>query len=166
MGREIRRVPANWQHPKGQMPYGYDYLPMHDQNYEDALAEWNEEHEQWIAGTHPDLVSGATTKEENDFEEWHGEAPDPRYYRPYKDEEGTWFQAYQTVSEGTPVTPAFATLQELEDWLVEKGECYGTKYNEKFSRQAAHNFCMAQWAPSFILDTATGTMAKGIQSCE
>jgi len=161
MGREIRKVPANWEHPKGQNPWGYDYLSMHDQNFEDALAEWNKGNAEWIAGTHSDLLDGTTTKEEYpDYQEYHGKAPDPEYYRPYKDEDCTHFQMYQTVSEGTPVTPVFATLQELEDYLVEVGECAGTRYNKKFSRTAAHAFCNSGWAPSAIV--MNGEMKTGV----
>jgi hypothetical protein len=164
MGREIRRVPANWQHPKGTMPYGYDYLPMHDRNYDDALAEWNRNNELWIAGTHPSLVEGRTTLAETPtFADWDGEAPDPAYYRPYKDDECTHFQMYQTVSEGSPVTPVFATLQELEDYLVETGEMAGTKYNQKYSREGAHAFCQSGWAPSMVYSPATG-IVSGVEA--
>jgi hypothetical protein len=162
MSREIRKVPANWKHPKGIMPYGYDYLPMHDENFEDALKEYKANKRLWNKKQHPDQLSGIAT--DSTFIDWFGEEPDPAYYRPYKDEEGVWFQAYQTVSEGTPVTPPFATLQELEDWLVENGECHGTEYEQKFSRQAAHNFCKDQWAPSMTL--GPDGIKIGIQNCE
>jgi hypothetical protein len=35
-----------------------------------------------------------------------------------QDKEATWFQAWETVTEGTPVTPPFATTDELVDYLA------------------------------------------------
>jgi hypothetical protein len=161
MGREIRRVPADWEHPKGMMRYGYDYLPMHDENFEDALKEYKVNKRLWNKKQHPDQLSGIATG--STFIDWFGEEPDPAYYRPYKDEEGVWFQAYQTVSEGTPVTPVFATLQELEDYLVDVGEMAGTKYNQKYSRSAAHAFCLEGFAVSFVVSSEHG-VESGVEA--
>lgn len=52
---------------------------------------------QWQAKTHEDYTS-----ERGDYWEWESNPPDRESYRPYKDEEGTWYQLYETVSEGTP----------------------------------------------------------------
>ena len=41
MGREIRRVPENWDHPETENRYGDLRLqPMYDEQYEDAAREW------------------------------------------------------------------------------------------------------------------------------
>jgi hypothetical protein len=37
MGREIRRVPANWEHPKDERDGGY--IPMYDDDFDAALAK-------------------------------------------------------------------------------------------------------------------------------
>lgn len=154
MGREIRRVPAGWEHPKETDPHdkrGMGYHPMRDQNYEQAMAEWINNHNKWLAGMHPSLINGDTTREETPyFADWDGNPPDVADYVKYKPEDCTHYQMYETVTEGTPVTPVFATLQELEDWLVEKGEMHGTRYEHRFSRQAAKGFCKDEWAPSMI----------------
>ena len=39
MGREIRRVPKGWEHPRDE---GGKYIPMFDQSYDDAAKEWLE----------------------------------------------------------------------------------------------------------------------------
>jgi hypothetical protein len=85
MSREIRKVPANWKHPKGMMPYGYDYLPMYDENFEDALKEYKANKRLWNKKQHPDQLSGIAT--DSTFIDWFGEEPNPAHYRPYKDEE-------------------------------------------------------------------------------
>jgi hypothetical protein len=47
--------------------------------------------------------------------------PDPAYYRPWKDDEATWYQVWETESEGTPISPPFATREELVEYLVNNG---------------------------------------------
>lgn len=60
------------------------------------------------------------------FVEWHGEAPDPEYYRPrWTADEATHYQLYETVSEGTPLSPPFASKAELVEYLVERGDGWG-----------------------------------------
>ena len=47
MGRELRRVPPNWEHPtKGpDCRYGRegDYQPMFDEHIDDAFSKWLED---------------------------------------------------------------------------------------------------------------------------
>jgi hypothetical protein len=67
------------------------------------------------------------------------------------DEDATWFQMYETVTEGTPCTPPFATKSELVDYLVSYGEMHGTEYERRYSRESAQAFVEDEWAPSMIL---------------
>ena len=39
MGREIRRVPPNWQHPTGD---NSNFIPLLDCTYQESMAEWQE----------------------------------------------------------------------------------------------------------------------------
>jgi len=41
------------------------------------------------------------------------------YYIP--DEQKTAFQIYENVTEGSPVSPVFGTLEELSKWLMAEG---------------------------------------------
>jgi hypothetical protein len=162
MGREIRRVPVNWEHPKRQVPDWQtqrmvdSYHPLYDQDAETAWVEWMKEFEEWKAG------EMAKTIEENpehgykldepyrSFCDYNGGPPDPKYYRP-KWPEGVelGFAVYETVSEGTPVTPAFATKAELIDYLATKGT-YWDK-GEPWPREAAERFVAREWAPSLMI---------------
>lgn len=130
MGREIRQVPPGWEHPKAQQPWGFDFQPMFDKSYEEARASWEHERDNY-------------TRTDCTFEEWHGEAPDPAFYRPvWTDEERTAWQIYETVSEGTPVSPVFTDKEAMVDWIiVEWGR----------SRQAAQAFVDAGHAPSMVI---------------
>jgi hypothetical protein len=107
MGRELRKVPANWEHPKKA---NGNYHPMHEEYYGDALNEWLEENRKWTDGTHEDIVNDPDRKKEYPFYAmWNGTAPDPDYYRTvkYSDEELTHIQLYESTSEGTPCSPVF-----------------------------------------------------------
>lgn len=157
MGREIRRVPPNWEHPRftagdARRPKDVgEYRSCYDQTFEEACAEWKEGFAQWEAGTHK--------YQDEDGEFWEGwcSPPDREHYRPAFTEEPTWYQVYQTVSEGTPVTPPFATREELIDYLVENGDFAYQEYPEfrstsKPSREAATAFVNEGWAPSMVVN--------------
>lgn len=147
MGREIRRVPPNWEHPRYTADNARDrrnigqYISMYDKDYDTAAQEWLAE----LAAFKPD--------EHNKYYwEYAGNPPDEESYRPKFTAEPTWYQAYETVSEGSPVTPPFATQAELVDYLVNIGEMAGTQYCRKLSRPAAEAFVSGGWAPSMIVE--------------
>lgn len=170
MGREIRRVPAGWEHPKGMYQrlvmgnsgdiiadflrgvaqqrheWCEEYKPLYDRSYKDAKREWDENNALWAEGKHPDQLAGHG--EGMTWEEWDGAEPDPDYYRPHwTPEEATHYQMYETVSEGTPVSPVFASLEELAEHMV---SVMG------YSPQAAKAFCKSGWAPSAVFSPGMG----------
>jgi hypothetical protein len=135
MGREIRRVPENWQHPKNDNGH---FKPLYDRSFEEAAAQWKENFRKWESGEDPDHAAHP----EYEFWEWEGDPPNREYYRPaWKSEEATCYQIYETVSEGTPTSPVFRTRTALRDWLTEQG----------FSIEAASRFAEEGWAPSMVL---------------
>jgi hypothetical protein len=151
MGREIRRVPPDWEHPKRDQAWEHDYIPMHDQTYLSALAEWQAEK----AAFDPTDTSRSEHGFEGTFEEWHGEAPDRQYYRPaWPDETRTALQIYETVSEGTPISPVFKDKDELVAWLVLEG----------YSEEAARKFAEMGHVPSMMM--VGGKLAMGIAALE
>jgi hypothetical protein len=170
MGREIRRVPANWEHPRRDCPHspwrggcdeakqhdGKCYHPLFDEDIETAGRKWLDRCIAWDNGTHPDLIERPELKEKYPFFwMWDGGSPDPEYYRPKFETEPTWYQIYETVSEGTPVTPPFATKEELVNYLVEHGDFWDqTRGNGGWERKNAEQFVKAEWAPSLIMFTS------------
>lgn len=116
MGREVRRVPANWQHPKDQRGR---YIALFDgSGYAARLSEWEEEAAKWARGEFPEYASEESRK--LTYEEWNGKRPDAADYMPrWTAEEATHFMMYEDTSEGTPISPAFATPEELARWLVD-----------------------------------------------
>jgi len=151
MGREIRRVPANWDHPKQEGHYDGRLQPMFDETFEKAAADWKAEFAKWEAGERPDYCSDESKGLE--YWEWNGSPPDRAYYRPWKDEDAVWFQVWETVSEGTPVTPPFATESELVDYLATKGDFWDQYRGDgPWEREAAAKFVGTGWAPSLMVE--------------
>ena len=154
MGREIRMVPENWNHPKTkrydykEMRYCEVYQPMHDEPYIEALKEWTDNHELWEKGKHPDQ-----DKKYKYYAQYGGDPPSIEYYRPnWKPKQMTWYQMYETVSEGTPVTPAFKTKKELVEYLVENGDFWDQKRGHGgWKRESAEKFVNIGWSPSGMI---------------
>ena len=146
MGREIRRVPPNWEHPKND---DGEYKSMHDEEFDPALEAWLEGYRLWKAGEHPEQKDEYWR--DRNYWDWDGPPPDPENYRPAFNAEPTWFQVYQTVSEGSPVTPPFATKEELVDYLVENGDFWDQKRGHGgWQRKIAEEFVKREWAPSMV----------------
>lgn len=155
MGREIRRVPENWQHPTYDNPYHGEVLkPLLGRSFADEAKEWDVAKKAWDSGERPDYFNAARDGSYS-FEEWHGERPEPEWYVPYDlDAPLPWWQMYETVSEGTPVTPAFATPEELVEHLATIGEDYGNGTGSgPWDRGRAKEFvCNERSAPTFVID--------------
>lgn len=160
MGREIRRVPPNWQHPRytindaPSFTHVGEYKSLYDKDYETAAREWMEAFDLWRAGKHKDQPC--------DYAEYfwdYDSPPDKDLYRPKFETEPTWFQVYETVSEGSPVTPPFATPEELVEYLVAHGDAWDQKRrNAGWDRAAATAFVSRGWAPSMMVRSgASGT---------
>jgi hypothetical protein len=159
MGREIRRVPKGWVHPQKESTYHNDYgkmvdKPMYKTSYRSALKEWIDENSLWEKGEHPDQKDPEIMGKYKDFAEWRDNPPNIEYYNTYYDPENnavaTHYQIYETVSEGTPQSPVFETMDEMEKWLISEGH----------SEKAAKGFCKAGNAPSMIM--GPGFIKSGI----
>jgi hypothetical protein len=167
MGREIRRVPPNWRHPKrnpDRNPYRHTGLqPMYDCTFERRFAEWLEDFDRIRAGDLTDIQREVYPRGLADWLCDEGQPIDPDYYRPWKDEEATWFQLWETVSEGTPVSPPFATKEELADHLAEHGDGgWGASRPGGWGKERAYAFVMGDgWAPSMVL--VGGQMMSGVE---
>lgn len=95
MGREIRKVPADWNHPRYSQDAGRlagQYRPQFQETMSQRRAQ------------DPESVGS-----------------DPDYYRPEHLEGGDHFQLYENTTEGTPRSPVFASVEEL----LEQGDDAG-----------------------------------------
>jgi len=142
MSREIRMVPENWEHPKNEdgsdkaLYEGYkaDSREFLDKALNDGLQEAI------------DYMS----------------CPDKNDYMPDWDEvEKTHLMMYETTSEGTPLSPAFKTPEELAQWLADNGA-------SSFGRNTATyeqwlRVCKGGYAPSAVYTTENG-LQSGVEA--
>lgn len=104
MGREVRMVPAGFEHPKDIADH---FIPLLD----DFAAAMREYYDQQEAYDHADAGEMECPYE-----------PDAGEYMPeFPDGTATHYMMYETCSEGTPISPAFATPEELARWLAANG---------------------------------------------
>lgn len=170
MGREIRQVIPNWDHPRRRCEHspwmggcdeakrnnGQCYQPMYDQDYDAAAREWLRDCIAHSKKKHTD-------PESKYYWDYSGPPPDKAFYRPkWSDHERTWVQIYETVSEGTPVTPPFATKAELVEYLVQHGDFWDQlRGNGGWSRANAERFVEDEFAPSMmVMQTSAGMVIK------
>jgi len=157
MGREIRRVPGDWEHPRWRheeltaSQYGRlgKYRPCFDRDYEGACREWYANAALWCRGEHPDQKE-ELTPHSRWYHEWdHPPDSETCRERAWQPEEATHFQVYETVTSGTPITPVFATLDELIDHLV----AHGTDWDDGrgWDRGAAEAFARSGHAFSAVM---------------
>jgi non-ribosomal peptide synthetase component F len=103
MGREVRMVPADWQHPKDE--HG-EFIPMYCESYAEAAAEF---------------MAAANEKGLQHAIDEYG-VPEEQHYMPdWPPEQRTHYMMYEDTSEGTPISPAFSTPEELARWLADTG---------------------------------------------
>lgn len=165
MGREVRRVPADWQHPKhwtqGLRGMEERYKPLlPGERYQSMVDEWDEECAKWKAGWRPDHCDSAEHRAMT-YEQWAGQRPHRDDYMPdWPAEQRTHLMMYEDTSEGTPISPAFKTPEELARWLADNGaSSFGnmTADYEHWLRVANGG-----WAPSMVI--TNGVMQSGVEA--
>lgn len=138
MGKEIRKVPKGWEHPRDK---NGKYEPLYDASYTASLEEWFVNHRLWEKGEHPDQKKYQEAKDCKFYAEWADNPPDVTYYpSKWSEEEAVCFQLYETITVGTPLSPVFDTLKELEDWLVN---------TQVYDRKSAKEFCETGYVLTF-----------------
>ena len=103
MGRELRRVPKDWEHPQDSTGR---YTPLM-QNYGVAL-------EQFVVDIEEKGLGEA-------LDYWGGGPQTDKYMPDWTWDEAPYFMMYEDTSEGTPISPAFETIEELAHWLADTG---------------------------------------------
>ena len=102
MGREIRRVPEGWEHPRFSAEDGVS---------QDMIGRYRPQHEYTLS--------------QRQAEEPGQPTGDPAYYRPEGQEGGDHFQLYESTTEGTPRSAVFATREALLQHLGAEGDDEG-----------------------------------------
>jgi hypothetical protein len=140
MGREVRRVPKDWRHPIDENTGRL--RPLSDGYAHDAA--------EFLAKANAEGLQAAV--------DYFGRAPNAEDYMPdWPETERTHLMMYENTSEGTPISPAFETPEELARWLADnKASAFGsmTATYEQWLSMAK-----AGWAPSMIATVSNGKCA-------
>lgn len=162
MSREIRKVPADWQHPKDSRGY---YIPLHD-GFNQRLADWDEENAKWQQGLRRNYfaqtwVAVDPEDAEKSFADWDGLRPEQKDFMPdWPTEQRTHLCMYETCTEGTPISPVCATPEECARWLADNGAsafgCMTATYEQWLAT------CRRGWALGLAFDAEHG-MRSGVE---
>jgi hypothetical protein len=80
-------------------------------------------------------------------ERYPGQRAEAEAWEPTGPPEGEGWQLWETVSEGSPISPVFAAAEELATWMTQN-KCTVNGPVRPF--EAALRFVKAGWAPSFV----------------
>lgn len=136
MGREIKRVPVDFDHPIGTGWPGF-INPYYEDEYECPKCQFEGE---------CDCDDGYTIESKEARETWLEEEP------PW----GDGWQVWENVSEGSPISPVFASAELCAHWVAGK---------ENTSIENARIFVEHGWAPSLVMvgdQLMTGIQAGNI----
>ena len=69
---------------------------------------------------------------------------------------GEGWQLWETVSEGSPISPVFTNPEDLAEWMASPLYVWGAHKGTGLSYESALSFVKAGWAPTFIATPSTG----------
>ena len=173
MGREVRMVPKDWEHPVDE---DGRFIPLFNgEEYQDDLTRWNLHNDKWNDGLRDDYAGGWRPRDGSEgcdnYSEWDGDKPAADEYMPiFSSDEATCLMMYETCSEGTPISPAFESPEELAKWLAESNASAFGNMTASYGQWL--EMINAKWAPSMVLCgsimrsgvEAMATMKKGATS--
>jgi hypothetical protein len=141
-------VPAGWQHPHYESWTGRQGLkPLHDGDQYSAARDG------FIEKLKEEGLQAAI--------DYYGQAPDLADYMPqWAPEERTHFMMYEDTSEGTPISPAFATAEELARWLADTSASSFADHTASY--EAWLRVANGGFAPSMIIEN--GVMKSGVEA--
>lgn len=144
MGREVRRVPADWQHPRDE--HSNKYKPLFEgRMYEEEVR---------------DFMLKLATEGLQAAIEWCGSAPDANDYMPnWPADQRTHLMMYEDTSEGTPISPAFETPEELARWLADSNASSFGSSTATYEQWLS--VARGGWAPSLVI--SAGVMRSGVE---
>lgn len=150
MGRELKRVPLDFNWPLNMVWKGY-ISPYRSQECTVCGGSGYSPEAQRLG------VPERCTACNGDGAIWFSERikqladawyDDERYDPPA----GEGWQVWETVTEGSPISPVFADADGVYRWLLQQG----------YSQPAALAFVDAQWAPSMVM--VDGEVKDGIEA--
>lgn len=139
MSREVRRVPASWEHPKKETGH---YIPLNEH------------------------FPYSQEEIEGELRAGHLKNDPPNYgckvMPQWSDAERTHYQMYESVTEGTPISPVMETQEALACWLVDNKVSAGPYATATYDQWLAM-IKVGSSDGSFELNIATGEIMSGVE---
>jgi len=161
MGREVRMVPANWQHPKDSKGR---YIPLFD-GFNKAIEVWDIENQKWEEGFVSDFNGGWEVKPERydyGYSEYAGDRPKQEDYMPdFPIAERTHYMMYEDTSEGTPLSPPCETPEILASWLANNNASAFGKDTASYDQWLA--MIKSKWSVGAVFTPETG-LISGVEA--
>jgi hypothetical protein len=146
MGRHVRRVPADWQHPRDDQG---QFVPLFNgEDFERRLRTWEAGAAAWAQGEFPACAHAGHRQEP--YEKWAGARPSPQRYMPCWDPAVcTHYVMYETTTEGTPISPVMESEEALARWLADHGASLSERDVADYATWLA--IVQDRWTPSLQL---------------
>ena len=135
MGREIKRVPLDFDWPIGRIWLPY-MVSLCDEQVDYILR--GAEKDRCEVCRHAARLADVTITSCG--------CPDWNIHPPT----GDGWQLWETVTEGSPISPVFATPEELADWLVSADN--DTSITKGTTREQWLAMIQVGWSPSLVHD--------------
>lgn len=165
MGREVKRVPLEFDWPQNERWWGYTY----GYTIQKRLEELGE----------PKLSCGTchgTGKVAWRTHDWSGPDDGGKYYCPHCEGEKTPFfphidppegegwQMWETTSEGSPISPVFETPEQLAKWLADTGASTFGPMTTTYEAWLGMIEGIGHSLAGVVFNTATGEAKSGVDA--
>lgn len=178
MGIELRKVPADWKHPTDS-DFGNHRVsslaftaPRHqkwraiemNRSWDEAMRVWwwkqiTDRLKRWVAYWPSVFGMIDPPSAVRYWEAADRKQPEYFYYRPrWGSWERTHYQLYETVSEGTPISPVMPSLEALAEWCAGQTKEVWVNTHLDYSGWMRF-FSRGGWAPSGV-----STPERGFES--
>lgn len=94
---------------------------------------------------------------EGEIEAYPGQFSERAAWMPYDPPTGDGWQLWETVSEGSPISPVFASAEGLAGWMASDAYTWGVSRPMQYD--AALRFVSDGWAPSMVFTPETGLVS-------
>lgn len=140
MSREVRKVPANWKHPKdknGHYIPMYEHLPYNEEDIAEGLRDG------WLDDDPPNYGCDVMPQ--------------------WPESERTHYQMYESITEGTPISPVMETPEALARWLADNKASAGPYATATYDQWLAM-IKAGSSVGSFVIDCTIGKIMSGVEA--
>ena len=140
MSREVRRVPASWEHPKNEQGHHIPHQKHFSYN-EEEIAEGLRDG--WLDNSPPNYGCDVMPQ--------------------WPESERTHYQMYESVTEGTPISPVMESPEALARWLADNKVSAGPYATATYDQWLAM-IKAGSSIGSFVMNRATGETMSGVEA--